>query len=74
MALNELLSCNNDQLVMAEDNQRQTADVSFLPSSDDLLLIAGCKEDHDTLFFQRRLKIVGDTELGLEIMHLIDAL
>ncbi|WP_404842776.1 SCP2 sterol-binding domain-containing protein [Colwellia sp. BRX10-4] len=32
------------------------------------------KEAHDTLFFQRRLKIVGDIKLGLETKHLIDAL
>lgn len=61
LALNGLLSCNNGQLIMTEDNQRQTADVSFSASSDDLLLIAGRKEDPDTLFFQRRLIIVGDT-------------
>lgn len=74
LALNWLLSSNNGQLIMAEDKQRQTADVSFSASSDDLLLIAGRQEDPDTLFFQRRLKIVGDTELGLEVKNLIDAL
>ena len=49
-------------------------DVSFSANGDDLLLIAGRKEDPDTLFFQRRLKIEGDTELGLEVKNLIDAI
>jgi predicted lipid carrier protein YhbT len=59
---------------MAENNQPCDADVRFSATSDDLLLIAGRKEDPDTLFFQRRLKIEGDTEIGLEVKNLIDAL
>jgi len=74
LALNWFISFDNGQLIMAESNQQQDADVSFSASSDDLLLIAGRKEDPDTLFFQRRLKIEGDTELGLEVKNLIDAL
>jgi len=74
LALNWLISFDNGQLIMAESNQSQDADVNFSASSDDLLLIAGRKEDPDTLFFQRRLKIEGDTELGLEVKNLIDAL
>lgn len=35
-------------------------------------MIAGRKEDPDTLFFQRRLSIQGDTELGLEVKNLLD--
>ena len=38
----------------------------------DLILVAGRKEDPDTLFFQRRLSIEGDTELGLEVKNLMD--
>ena len=48
------------------------ADVKFSANINDLILIAGRKEDPDTLFFQRRLKIEGDTELGLEIKNLLD--
>jgi len=73
LALNWLISYD-DSLIMAENNQTFDANVSFSASSDDLLLIAGRKEDPDTLFFQRRLKIEGDTELGLEVKNLIDAL
>jgi Putative lipid carrier protein len=49
-------------------------DVSFAAGLNDLILIAGRKEDPDSLFFQRRLRIEGDTELGLEVKNLIDSL
>lgn len=31
------------------------------------------QEDPDTLFFQRRLLISGETDLGLEVKNLLDA-
>ncbi|MGL4614462.1 MAG: ubiquinone anaerobic biosynthesis accessory factor UbiT, partial [Shewanella sp.] len=37
----------------------------------ELMLVAGAKEDPDTLFFQRKLSIQGDTELGLEVKNLL---
>jgi len=40
----------------------------------DFLLLASRQEDPDTLFFRRRLVIEGDTELGLAVKNLIDAL
>ncbi|MGB1261457.1 MAG: ubiquinone anaerobic biosynthesis accessory factor UbiT [Cognaticolwellia sp.] len=67
------LSFENNQLIMATPQQAITEDVSFSASGDNLLLIAGRKQDPDTLFFQRRLKIEGDTELGLAVKNLIDA-
>lgn len=53
---------------------QHNADVHFSADLNDLVLIAGRKEDPDTLFFQRRLHISGDTELGLEVKNLLDAL
>ncbi len=50
------------------------ADVCFSGTTNDLILIAGRKEDPDSLFFQRKLKIEGDTELGLEVKNLMDSL
>ncbi len=47
--------------------------MSFSGNLNDLVLIAGRKEDPDTLFFQRRLSIEGDTELGLEVKNLMDS-
>ncbi len=47
------------------------AEVLFAGHSKELLLVAAGKEDPDTLFFQRRLSIEGDTELGLEVKNLL---
>jgi O2-independent ubiquinone biosynthesis accessory factor UbiT len=69
-----LISFDNDHLIMADSKLELNYDVSFSATGDDLLLIAGRKQDPDTLFFQRRLKIEGDTELGLEVKNLIDAI
>jgi predicted lipid carrier protein YhbT len=74
LGLSWLLSFENNQLIMAPNQSVIQEDVRFSANGDDLLLIAGRKEDPDTLFFQRRLKIEGDTELGLELKNLIDAL
>ncbi|MDP6968523.1 MAG: SCP2 sterol-binding domain-containing protein [Gammaproteobacteria bacterium] len=41
--------------------------------SEDLLRMLGRQQDPDTLFFQRRLELSGDTELGLEIRNVLDA-
>lgn len=40
----------------------------------DLLLLASRLEDADTLFFQRRLQVTGDTEFGLAVRNLLDQL
>lgn len=40
----------------------------------DLLLLASRLEDADTLFFQRRLVVTGDTELSLTARNLLDRL
>ncbi|KGJ89883.1 ubiquinone anaerobic biosynthesis accessory factor UbiT [Colwellia psychrerythraea] len=68
------LSFDQDQLIMAAPDDNIAEDVSFSANGDDLILIAGRKQDPDTLFFQRRLKMEGDTELGLEVKNLIDAI
>ncbi|NLS12714.1 SCP2 domain-containing protein [Vibrio sp. SM6] len=65
------ISYQNEQLVVADEPQSE--DVSFSGTLNDMVLIAGRKEDPDTLFFQRRLQIEGDTELGLEIKNLMDS-
>lgn len=55
-------------------SQQANADVSFSADASDLLMIAARKQDPDTLFFQRRLVIEGDTELGLYVKNLMDAI
>jgi len=37
------------------------------------MMLAARSVDADTLFFQRRLKIEGDTELGLSLKNFLDA-
>lgn len=64
-------SVENDRLIVSESAQ---ADVSFSADASDLLMIAARKQDPDTLFFQRRLVIEGDTELGLYVKNLMDAI
>lgn len=49
-------------------------DVLFQASSTDLLLLMARKVDPDTLFFRRRLKISGDTELALALKNFLDTL
>ncbi|PFG55434.1 putative lipid carrier protein YhbT [Vibrio sp. ES.051] len=65
------ISHQGEKLVVAAKPVQE--DVSFSGNLNDLVLIAGRKEDPDTLFFQRRLSIEGDTELGLEVKNLMDS-
>jgi predicted lipid carrier protein YhbT len=49
------------------------ADVTFTASSRDFLRLALRLEDPDTLFFNRRLLIEGNTDLGLTVKNMLDA-
>jgi predicted lipid carrier protein YhbT len=49
------------------------ADVSLSANAIDFLKLASGQEDADTLFFRRRLKIEGDTALGIAVKYWIDA-
>ena len=49
-------------------------EASVRGSATDLLLLASRLEDADTLFFQRRLVLTGDTELGLTARNLLERL
>ena len=64
-------SVENERLIVSDAAE---ADVSFSADASDLLMIAARKQDPDTLFFQRRLVIEGDTELGLYVKNLMDAI
>ncbi|MGL4249631.1 MAG: ubiquinone anaerobic biosynthesis accessory factor UbiT [Aeromonas sp.] len=66
------ISEQQGQLLVARECDK--VDVRFSGTANDLILIAGRKEDPDSLFFQRKLKIEGDTELGLELKNLMDSL
>ncbi|MCC7083358.1 MAG: SCP2 sterol-binding domain-containing protein [Burkholderiales bacterium] len=49
------------------------ADVTITASTHDFALLALRREDPDTLFFARRLTMEGDTELGLVVRNMLDA-
>lgn len=71
LSLSWLMSVDEGKLIVVEKGD---ADVSFSGNANDLILIAARKEDPDTLFFQRRLRIEGDTELGLYVKNLMDSI
>ena len=50
------------------------ADLSIEGNLYEFLLLATRREDPDTLFFNRRLRLGGDTELGLYAKNLLDSL
>lgn len=50
------------------------ADLTISASAHDFMLLARRQEDPDTLFFNRRLAMQGDTELGLLVKNTIDAI
>lgn len=71
LALRWTMTLEGQQLKIG---QGETADVVFSAQANDLVLIAARRQDPDTLFFQRRLRIEGDTELGLYVKNLMDAI
>jgi predicted lipid carrier protein YhbT len=48
-------------------------DLRVMASSEDFFLLCSAKVDPDTLFFQRRLSMLGDTELGLYLKNFLDS-
>ena len=50
------------------------ADLTISASAHDFVKLARRQEDPDTLFFNRRLTMEGDTELGLLVKNTIDAI
>ena len=53
---------------------RREADVTFTATAQDFARLALRLEDPDTLFFNRRLMIEGDTDLGLRVKNMLDGM
>ena len=53
-------------------SDRTQPDATISAAARDFALLALRKEDPDTLFFDRRLRIEGDTELGLIVKNALD--
>lgn len=65
-------------LALAYDGRRFSpssapADLTLTARACDFLALATREEDADTLFFQRRLLMTGDTELGVLVKNTLDA-
>lgn len=54
--------------------QQDSEDVLFRAVSSDLLRLITQQADPDTLFFRRKLALLGDTELALAIKNLLDTI
>ncbi|WP_087748063.1 MULTISPECIES: ubiquinone anaerobic biosynthesis accessory factor UbiT [unclassified Acidovorax] len=52
----------------------EVADLTLSATAHDFLLLAQRQQDPDTLFFNRRLSMEGDTELGLVVKNALDAI
>jgi len=63
---------SNKKLVTADKSI--PADVTLKGTIYNYLLLASRQEDTDTLFFSRRLRMQGDTELGLYVKNFLDGL
>lgn len=53
---------------------QQATDLTVSANAQDFVRLARRQEDPDTLFFNRRLSMEGDTELGLIVKNALDAL
>lgn len=53
---------------------QEPADATIRGRAAEFLLLASRLEDPDTLFFQRRLEVTGDTAIGLTTRNLLDRL
>lgn len=72
LCLDWLISVRSGQFVPL-DRELQD-DVCISGKSLDFALLATRQADPDTLFFQRRIRIEGDTELGLGVKNTLDSM
>lgn len=70
--INYYIGLKNDRLIfMIADKEN---DIKIQANLYDFLQLAARQQDPDTLVFQRRLIMQGDTELGLELKNFLDGL
>ena len=65
------LTCERGKLRIAA---QAPVEVTIRGNWREFLLLASRQEDPDTLFFNRQLSIEGDTELGLVVKNMLDAI
>ncbi len=66
------LSVSSSNKLVIRKQLETEADVCFSGDSQSMLQLMSRNIDPDTLFFQRKLLVTGDTELGLEIKNFLD--
>ncbi len=72
LCIDWLISVGSDKFTAIERELQD--DVSISGESLDFILLATRQADPDTLFFQRRIRIEGDTELGLGVKNTMDSM
>lgn len=72
LCIDWLIRVGSDKFTPIERNLKD--DVCISGESLDFVLLATRQADPDTLFFQRRIRIEGDTELGLGVKNTMDSM
>jgi predicted lipid carrier protein YhbT len=72
LCIDWLIRVGSDEFTPLERTLKD--DVCISGESVDFVLLATRQADPDTLFFQRRIRIEGDTELGLGIKNTMDSM
>jgi len=72
MRIEYRFTLNNKNLVTTDKNH--SPDLILQGTVYNYLLLASRREDTDTLFFNRRLRMQGDTELGLHVKNFLDGM
>jgi predicted lipid carrier protein YhbT len=72
LCIDWLISVGSDKFVPVDRELKD--DVCISGESPDFILLATRQADPDTLFFQRRIRIEGDTELGLGVKNTMDSM
>lgn len=72
LGLDLCFSADNERFMAAD--AADVVDLCLSANTADFMKMLLRQEDPDTLFFNRRLKIEGDTELGLVVKNLLDSI
>jgi predicted lipid carrier protein YhbT len=72
LCLDWLIQVGTDRFIPID--RKLCEDVCISGGSLDFALLAVRRADPDTLFFQRRIRIEGDTELGLGVKNTMDSM
>jgi len=72
LCIDWLIGVHGDRIRPIE--RERAHDVCISGESRDFLQLATRRSDPDTLFFQRRIRVEGDTELGLGVKNTMDSM